>query len=434
MGTNKKIQVSSDMFTRPRTLLTKLLATNDHGQPFVHQVNDPLLFRSQILQQQQVRGASKDVAPNKSLFHFHPAGVMDPDVAKVDAALKKAVAAAKSRGFDPEVELSPQQYAAHMRRWIDGYFKKLAKHPTYLAAVEGCKHEELVIPVEEGDGGQVRVLVHTPAHLADREKNAGLVYAHGGAVLSGSAHLYKPHLSLLAINCGIPVFNVDYRLAPESKCPQQAIDFSSVLTHLSSNACSFGLDSQRLAAAGESGGGYVCMSALLHLAMRGQTGLVKLALPIVPMLSDYFLTTSPLSMTEEERFNVAGMRASWKAIAQEKPNVYELKFHQICSSVFHRTLRPSGTPLYFSPTRPQKNCWPNSLQPLSSPLSLTCSSQRPNALWGNFEEPGHWRTTVACQVLDTATSLTLLLLAIIDSINISSLPLKNISWNKNIYK
>merc|ERR1712032_1086052 len=317
MGTNKKIQVGSDMFTQSRTLLTKLLARNDHGQAFVHQVNDPPLFCSQIFHQQQVRGVSRDVTTNKSLFHFHRAGVMDPDVAKVDAALKKAVAAAKSRGFDPEVELSPQQYAAHMRRWIDGYFKKLAKHPTYLAAVEGCKHEELVIPVEEGDGGQVRVLVHTPAHLADREKNAGLVYAHGGAVLSGSAHLYKPHLSLLAINCGIPVFNVDYRLAPESKCPQQAIDFSSVLTHLSSNACSFGLDSQRLAAAGESGGGYVCMSALLHLAMRGQTGLVKLALPIVPMLSDYFLTTSPLSMTEEERFNVAGMRASWKAIAQD---------------------------------------------------------------------------------------------------------------------
>ena len=34
------------------------------------------------------------------------------------------------------------------------------------------------------------------------------------------------------------------------------------------------------------------------------------------MLSDYFLTTSPLSMTEEERANLAGMRASWKALAQ----------------------------------------------------------------------------------------------------------------------
>ena len=39
-------------------------------------------------------------------------------------------------------------------------------------------------------------------------------------------------------------------------------------------------------------------------------------MPIVPMLSDYFLTTSPLSMTEEERANLAGMRASWKALAQ----------------------------------------------------------------------------------------------------------------------
>ena len=38
------------------------------------------------------------------------------------------------------------------------------------------------------------------------------------------------------------------------------------------------------------------------------------------MLSDYFLTTSPLSMTEEERSNVAGMRSSWKALAQVKPH------------------------------------------------------------------------------------------------------------------
>ena len=108
----------------------------------------------------------------------------------MDAALKKAVAAAKSRGFDAEVELPPEQYAAHMRRWaeavfvylylcicfcapvfvhlflciciyicavrwIDGYFKKLAKHPAYVAAVEGCTHQELMVPVEEGEGGQV---------------------------------------------------------------------------------------------------------------------------------------------------------------------------------------------------------------------------------------------------------------------------------------
>ena len=34
--------------------------------------------------------------------------------------MKKAIAAAKAKGFDPEVELPPQQYAAHMRRWSLG--------------------------------------------------------------------------------------------------------------------------------------------------------------------------------------------------------------------------------------------------------------------------------------------------------------------------
>ena len=42
-------------------------------------------------------------------------------------------------------------------RWIDGYFKKLARHPTYVEAVDGCKHEELSVPVEEGEGGEVPI-------------------------------------------------------------------------------------------------------------------------------------------------------------------------------------------------------------------------------------------------------------------------------------
>ena len=114
---------------------------------------------------------------------------------------------------------------------------------------------------------------------------------------------------------------------------------------------------------------------------------VKLALPIVPMLSDYFLTTSSTSMTEEERANVAGMKASWKALAQVKP-VMLFTQQQLSVIIFQpllmqrfvyspRTLKPSGTPLCSSLTRPQKPCSLTSLQPLSSPQSLTCSSQVP---------------------------------------------------------
>jgi hypothetical protein len=53
---------------------------------------------------------------SKNLFPLQPTGVLDPDVAKVDAALKQAIMAAQERGEDPTVELPPEEYAAHLRR------------------------------------------------------------------------------------------------------------------------------------------------------------------------------------------------------------------------------------------------------------------------------------------------------------------------------
>ena len=43
-----------------------------------------------------------------------------------------------------------------------------------------------------------------------------IVYAHGGGVVACSANQYKPYLSYMAVDCGVVVYNVDYRLAPET--------------------------------------------------------------------------------------------------------------------------------------------------------------------------------------------------------------------------
>jgi acetyl esterase/lipase len=51
-------------------------------------------------------------------------------------------------------------------------------------------------------------------------------------VIAGSAELYRPPLSLLALHCNMPVYSVDYSLAPEAKCPQQAVEYASVLRYL----------------------------------------------------------------------------------------------------------------------------------------------------------------------------------------------------------
>ena len=66
--------------------------------------------------------------------------------------------------------------------------------------------------------------------------------------------------------------------------------------------------------AGESGGGYICAGAMVQLAKEGESDLVKLAVPIIPMLSSYAFTDKA-AMTTSEAGHADGMRMVWKLIA-----------------------------------------------------------------------------------------------------------------------
>ena len=45
--------------------------------------------------------------------------------------------------------------------------------------------------------------------------------AHGGGCVSGKASQYGNYLSYMALDCGVVIFNVDYRLAPEYRSGTQ---------------------------------------------------------------------------------------------------------------------------------------------------------------------------------------------------------------------
>ena len=66
---------------------------------------------------------------------------------------------------------------------------------------------------------------------------------------------------------------------------------------------------------GESGGGYICFGAMIVLASKKETDIVKAAFPIIPMISDYFFS-DPAAMTLEERQNEEGMKVIWRYIAK----------------------------------------------------------------------------------------------------------------------
>ena len=92
------------------------------------------------------------------------------------------------------------------------------------------------------------------------------------------------------------------------------LDFYEAIKYVSANASSLGVDPARIAMAGESGGGYVCSGAMVQLALKEEASIVKIAIPIIPMLDDYEFSCK-LSMTKEEAEGAVMMQRVWQAIA-----------------------------------------------------------------------------------------------------------------------
>ena len=65
-----------------------------------------------------------------------------------------------------------------------------------------------------------------------------------------------------------------------------------------------------------SGGGYICLAAMILLAQNDESHIVKLSIPEIPMCSSYCFTDL-LSMTKEERENSSLMKRIWRLLAND---------------------------------------------------------------------------------------------------------------------
>ena len=79
------------------------------------------------------------------------------------------------------------------------------------------------------------------------------------------------------------------------------LDFYEVVKYVVAHTSELGVDPSQIAIAGESGGGYVCAGAMVQLASKGEAGLIKLAIPIIPMLDDFEYASSRASMLHAGR-------------------------------------------------------------------------------------------------------------------------------------
>ena len=256
---------------------------------------------------------------SKNLFDFKPAGKLDDDVAAVYKAMEEGTFSSKATEIAErmkellgrEDEEANKEYIALFRKTLEVVVDMVDNNPAYAGVGERVVTTSITVPTTHDGKFDVPVEVYTPKNLEGKKMRVGYVYAHGGGAVSLTAAYERKPLSKYAADNDLVMFNVDYRIAPETRCPNNIKDFYEVIKHVHTNAESLGIDPAKICIGGESGGGYICLGAMVLLAQNNNSSMVKLAIPQIPMTDDYCFS-DPLVMTQEERKEHLMMRKIWK--------------------------------------------------------------------------------------------------------------------------
>ena len=121
---------------------------------------------------------------------------------------------------------------------------------------------------------------------------SAVVYVHGGGMICGSAEIYDRLVRHYVECTGVPFLSVDYRLAPEHAGVGLSSDVLTALKWLHVEVGEMGVDPQRIALMGDSGGGGVAAAAAIRARDQGLR--VSRQILIFPMLDDRNITPDPL--------------------------------------------------------------------------------------------------------------------------------------------
>jgi acetyl esterase/lipase len=151
--------------------------------------------------------------------------------------------------------------------------------------------EQIIYHAKGSDGHEVPIYYLRKTGATSRsESTPAVLHIHGGGYIGVSAEDSTPSIAAYVSYSGVPMFSVDYRLAPENPFPIPLEDCWTVLLWLQSQAEKLSIDVSRIAIMGESaGGGLGAGLAQLARDRKFSPPLAKQIL-IYPMLDDRTLT------------------------------------------------------------------------------------------------------------------------------------------------
>ncbi len=176
------------------------------------------------------------------------------------------------------------------------------------------------------DGRRIRILVYTPM---SGNPTGGLLWIHGGGMVMGSPEMNDAPNRYLAQQAGCVVVAIAYRLAPEEPYPAGFEDCYDVLQWMHGQAAALRIAPDRIAIAGESGGGALCAGISLLARDRGDTP-VSAQFLMYPMLDDRTGTPAdptPMPFSGEFAWHRSSNRFCWEAVLGQLLNETTIPFY-----------------------------------------------------------------------------------------------------------
>ena len=144
-----------------------------------------------------------------------------------------------------------------------------------IPAADDVSIDVFDVPTEDGSSISVRWY-----RKAGSAPGSAVLYAHGSGMIASSVEIYDPVVSAYVTATGVPFLSVGYRKAPEFPAPVPVTDLYAAFEWLVARAGELGVDLDRIAVMGDSGGGGVAASMAIYARDRGGPAIAKQVLDL----------------------------------------------------------------------------------------------------------------------------------------------------------
>lgn len=165
------------------------------------------------------------------------------------------------------------------------------------------------------DGATVTLVEFRPKN-SPSAASAAIYHVHGGGMILGSVAAFAPAIAARAERHSLPVFSIEYRLAPEHQHPVPVNDCYAGLEWLHANASKLGVDCGRIMVLGESAGGGLAAGMTIMARDKCLSPSIAYQMLIYPMLDDRNLQPRP-NIEPYTKWRSDDSKTGWTALLGE---------------------------------------------------------------------------------------------------------------------